>query len=729
LDQLRGGRCIFSRKNRTHVCLSISGRGPSPVVLRPELEKETDTERRPLGPVWAIAPTHAQRPDRTGRVSLQVSAGGTAGSAVRGPIGRSVVNAAVMSTLAVVATFANHSAAVGAGPAAQAVRMIAALPARCPDGTAFVAAAGAGLGFGKLVVSAQQGHALSPLVDAQSGLSLVADVRIDNRDDLRAQLALAAQATDAEIVMAGFRRWGEQVVHRLIGDFAFAVWDEGRRRLFAARDPFGVRPLVYRVLQDRVLVASDVEQILAVDPSARQVDDASVVDLLLYRRISAERTYWEPIKNVPAGHSLSVDARGGGDSARPAAVRIARWWFPAVPVDPIRDERAGLEEFRQVFARAVSDRLRSDHPILIHLSGGFDSSVIALVAGQLGALAPLLAVGAVHPGLACDESVYINATAARLPYPFESWDGTQPDLIDLENPCLAGPGLRIPRTNGSARDLTIAARQGARVVLEGLGGDGMHPVWDVVRDFAAAGRWDLVLRATVLAQARSWRSRARLSWTAIKRLAPQRLRRWRGHLRRAPAPPAWLAPEFHGLVAAGPESAGAGLAEHVSTIGAGGAARLYEFMRPLSVQLVNNEQRAFAEIGTECRCPFLDVRLLALMDRLPLSSWRPPLYQRRLHAVAYADLLPTEVRTRQRKTVFASAVANRLRIAAPTAISMLSARQTLLSSRFLVPPPRELVERGCAVAGAIAGSNSDSSWQECALALNVAALEAWLRIV
>jgi asparagine synthase (glutamine-hydrolysing) len=621
-----------------------------------------------------------------------------------------------MSIVSAVVTFAD---APGLGATAR--DMLAVLPRRMPDGLAVAEAPGAALGMGKLVVSAQQGHAAQPLRDAEAGLTLVADARIDNRDDLRAELGLPAAATDAELILAGYRRHGPAVVKRLIGDFALIVWDERRRTLFAARDPFGVRPLVHCQIGDRLLLASDPEQIVAVEPRARVVDDDSAVDFLLFRWTSPTRTFFRPIANLPAGHQLHQSAL--------AAPVVQRWWWPERP-QRIADPQESLAEFRRVFSRAVTDRLRTDHPALVHLSGGFDSTAIALMAGQAvrGGVhtRPVRAVGAVHPGLSTDEAPLMHATAARLPFPLETWDGTKPDPLDLETPHLAGPCTRVPRTNGTAEDLRMCERDGARVILAGLGGDSLHPTWDVLRDLLAERRLGALVRATLGAEGQTWKMRRAFAWKGLKVVAPARLRAFRQSLRQsAPAPaPAWLAPAFH----AHAQAPAPPFEDFTAEVGAAGAARLREFARPLSVHLISNFQRAAADAGAECRAPFLDTRVAAAADRVALSVWRPPYYRHRLHALAFADVLPPELRALKAKIVFTGAVMNCLRASEARVRARLSGG-ALRVDRYLTEPGSQFGLRLLAALTRASRRDEREAWTDSALVWSLATLEAWLRIV
>ncbi len=612
-----------------------------------------------------------------------------------------------MSILAVVAAWADDPARRD-----RARRMIEPLAERAPDGRASVEAPGAALAFGKLVVSRRQGHAAQPLSDAAAGLYLVADVRIDNRDELRPTLGLPAAATDAELVLAGYRQWGVALPDHLVGDFAFAVWDARARRLFAARDPFGVRPLYYRRLPDgALLVASDVESILAVDPGAWKVDDQAVIDHLLSAWPSPERTFWEPIRALPAGHALLASA---------ADCQVQRWWRPPAVPAILADHETCYRELRRRLRQAVADRLDADHPVLVHLSGGFDSTAIATLAGTIEARAPLRAVGAVYPGLGCDESLYMDAVRARLPYPTEYWDGTRPLSLDLDAPALAGPGLRTCLNDGTRGDQEIARREGARAVLSGLGGDVWQPCNESQRDYLRRGHWRQLWQAAFMRPGMSWGGRARVLRWSLGQETPEAIRALGRRLRRrapAAAPP-WLArPATRDPLPPAPEAQALARSHGLAQ-----ARRLLDLGGPRPVHALARMQVVAAANQVEMRFPFLDVRLVDLLWRLPLTIWGPPGYPARLHPLVLRDLLPPEVTSRRWKTDFSAALAAR----AALAWRALRARSD--------PPGHLLLERYCRGShiAALAGADLPQSplkadrWSEI---WRLAVLEAWLEMV
>src|SRR5690349_10757462 len=129
---------------------------------------------------------------------------------------------------------------------AEIVGMLDVIPHRSRDGRAAWSAGGVGLGHATRHFTPEDRHERWPLLSPEGRLSVVADARLDNREELAAALDLGRHErgffTDGELILAAFRRWGDDCAARLLGDFAFAVWDAERRLLFLARDHFGAKP-------------------------------------------------------------------------------------------------------------------------------------------------------------------------------------------------------------------------------------------------------------------------------------------------------------------------------------------------------------------------------------------------------------------------------------------------------------------------------------------------------
>jgi asparagine synthase (glutamine-hydrolysing) len=265
-------------------------------------------------------------------------------------------------------------------PAEEALleRMAGAAAHRGPDGRGYWRHGKVGLGLLSLQLGPESVDVAEPV--SRDGLVLVADARIDNRNELIPMLRQAGQLrlevpSDFDIILAAYGAWGMACAAHLIGDFAFAVWDGPRERLFAARDPMGMRPLYYREEAHRFLFASEVKQILALPDVPAQVFEPALLAHIAGPYGRPEWSFYQGIRQLPAGNALVADSRGA---------RVRRFWEP----DPAaciryRHEAEYAEHFRSLFEEAVACRMRSHRPVGLLLSGGVDSGSIAAMAGLL----------------------------------------------------------------------------------------------------------------------------------------------------------------------------------------------------------------------------------------------------------------------------------------------------------------------------------------------------------
>jgi asparagine synthase (glutamine-hydrolysing) len=265
--------------------------------------------------------------------------------------------------------------------------MLAAAAHRGRDGSGEWRDGGVALGHLATWTTPESVQERQPLVDGD--LVLVADARIDNRADLLRLLDLAGNGssvvtTDADLILAAYRRWGVDCAAKLVGDFAFALWDKAERRLFAARDPMGMRALYYRAEPARLLLATEITQILAVPHVPAEIFEPAVAGYLAGGLAAPEWTMYAGILQLPASHALVATEDGH---------RTWRYW----DIDPehrirYRTDAEYEEHFRDVFREAVRARLRSVRPVGLLLSGGLDSGAIASMAGWLLAHEPGVSV-------------------------------------------------------------------------------------------------------------------------------------------------------------------------------------------------------------------------------------------------------------------------------------------------------------------------------------------------
>lgn len=372
---------------------------------------------------------------------------------------------------------------------------------RGPDGHRCWQEGSAFLAHWMLHTTPESLHEQQPLVAPEGDLVLVADARIDNRDELLRALQLrsrdAQPVTDAELILAAYRRWGTACPDRLVGDFAFAIWDRQARRLFAARDGMGVRPFYYLHDGHRFAFATLLPAVRQLPDVPQDIDEEMILHFLAQTLYSEkERTFYQAIRRLPGGHALQVDARG---------LRLWRYWQPDLEQElRFRTEAEYVEAFRACFEEAVRCRLRSAFPIGSQLSGGLDSSSVTSMAAYL--LKPQV----VHAGTAVfdripaaqrariDERKYAEAVIQRFPnlcsHVFQA-DQVSP-LVHLDQ-ILSIYGQPFFSTNyhipvGVAQALKT---HNVRVILSGLDGDSVLTYgWALLADLFYRGQWDQFAR-------------------------------------------------------------------------------------------------------------------------------------------------------------------------------------------------------------------------------------------
>ncbi len=372
---------------------------------------------------------------------------------------------------------------------------------RAPDGVRHHAEGPAGLSHLALDTTPEDSRERQPIADGK--LALTADARVDNREELLRSLRLPKSSTDAEIILASYRRWGEGCAERLVGDFAFCVWDSPRGRLFAARDAMAMRSLHYRAEGRRFLFGTEAKQVLAAPGVPRRVSEPAVGAYLSGCFGPLESSFYEGIEQLAPGHSLVADAGG---------VRVWRHWEPDEGVRiEYSSEDEYAEHFREVFTESVRARMRSAKPVGLFLSGGMDSGSVASVAGRMARLGGVSAPSfrayswAFDDFPECDERHISRGITGRYRIP------------DVDVPVSEGWPLKDYPAHGPDADepyigvyqalieraLAMARSDGTGVVLSGDRGDLM--VGDIAFDHMGllrAGRFG-ELRAELAAHSRS----------------------------------------------------------------------------------------------------------------------------------------------------------------------------------------------------------------------------------
>ena len=241
-----------------------------------------------------------------------------------------------------------------------------------------------------------------PMTDG-SGNWITYNGEIYNYLELRTELGEArfTTASDTEVILRAYQRWGVDCLDHLRGMFSFALWDEAGSTLFCARDRAGIKPFYYATVDGRFYFASEAKALLPFLP-AIETDVDALKDYLAFQACLDGKTLFRHVRELPAGHALTV---------RSGSLSVRRFWDVTFEPDVERPGEVVIEELRERMWDAVRLHLRSDVPVGVYLSGGLDSSIITSLAADLhpGGLSAFTGKFALGP--AYDESRYARELA------------------------------------------------------------------------------------------------------------------------------------------------------------------------------------------------------------------------------------------------------------------------------------------------------------------------------
>lgn len=356
-------------------------------------------------------------------------------------------------------------------------RMLTSIVHRGPDGSGTEVNDHWSLGMRRLaIIDPEAGR--QPIY-GESGVCIVFNGEIYNAPELRPALEakghrFTTDHSDTEVILRGYEEWGTDVVHHLIGMFAFAIWDPTRNELFVARDRLGIKPLYYTEAGGRFAFASELKALFQ-DPAVPRREDADAVYRFLLFRVhdDGEQTFFAGVKRLLPGHWMIV----GDDGIR----KIEQYWNPEVNPEfaSSQSDDAYAAEFAARFETVVRRHLLSDAPVGVPLSGGLDSSgVVCTMARLMRQGADLHTDGTLHtfsalyPGQSIDESEYIHEVERYVgstphyshPAVDEFWAEIMQWIWFQEEPTIAS----APYAYYSVYRL---ASEHVKVMLSGNGGD------------------------------------------------------------------------------------------------------------------------------------------------------------------------------------------------------------------------------------------------------------------
>ncbi len=344
-----------------------------------------------------------------------------------------------------------------------------------PDGSQLICDGPLGLGALAMQVTAEDRLDAQPLADPDTGVLLVTDLRLDNREELAGALDIAAARLaglpDSAVLLAAYLRWGEDCATQLVGDFAFAIWDPRSRRLTLGRDHMGQRQVFFHRGDGFLAFATEMKGLWALPDVPRALYDPGVAVnfLRLWHRRAPGQTKFEGIRGLPAASLLTLEADG--------TTRERRYWAPRPAQAQLgREDAYYVQAYREVLAEAVACRVRrTTRPCGLLLSGGFDSAAIAGLAKPpagplIGAVSAARDPDATGP---LSARRWVELCARDMPHLEVRYLTRRGRSIfsNLERTLLTCDGqISVPRYVHDELYAAVAAG-GARLVMNGEGGD------------------------------------------------------------------------------------------------------------------------------------------------------------------------------------------------------------------------------------------------------------------
>ena len=357
-------------------------------------------------------------------------------------------------------------------------RMGGTLAHRGPDGRSIAVDGTVGLGHCLLRVNQEDLLEAQPLFDRDAGVTLVADCRIDNREELARIFGIGAAELrgmpDSALILRAYSKWGEACAEHLLGDFCFAAWDVRAQKLVIGRDHMGQRCVAYHRGAHFFAFATEIKALWALPDVPRELDETQLASFLLVApRAFRGRTLYEDIFALGGGSTLTVRATG--------ELSLRRYWEPhGDPAHRHRDENYYVENYRRVFAAAVECRVRRlIAPPSLRFSAGYDTAAIAGLCGPVlsGKGRKLIAVSSVlaedyRGSLSCPRR-WVDVCRRHMPHLDVRYFVRSGENFFTGLDQAFGTADGIPEITHYAIDALFreAAGAGSRLVMDGFLGD------------------------------------------------------------------------------------------------------------------------------------------------------------------------------------------------------------------------------------------------------------------
>lgn len=491
---------------------------------------------------------------------------------------------------------------------------------RGPDDEGYYIDGPLGLGFRRLsIIDLAGGH--QPMSDQEKSVWVVFNGEIYNFPELKRELEeyghVFRTRSDTEVIVHGYKQWGDEVLNRLNGMFGLAIWDARQKRLILARDAFGIKLLYYRIEGKRLYFGSEMRAVRATMADRAELEPTSLNLFLRYRYTPSPYTIVKGIRKLAPGTKLTIQN---------GCYELSRWYrFKPVPFAPAKSRREATEELSALYQGAMRRQLISDVPVGLLLSGGIDSALLLALMNLNGKNWPTYTIG-YGSSFADDELSDAAETArtlaskhTRVTLARSTFEETLPRIVQsLEEPIAASS--IVPMYFVCER-----ARQDVKVALVGQGPDELFGGYRRHIGVRYSALWAGLpgwMRAPISSTIAALPRNEMLKRGAYSLVIPDRMRRYQQVLSLLPGNR--IDELFHdGLL-----DACAGdkilecweeLAELSAETDELGGLQFLEVRSTLPDELLMYADKLSMAHGLELRVPYLDKEIVEYVERLPAN--------------------------------------------------------------------------------------------------------------
>jgi len=541
---------------------------------------------------------------------------------------------------------------------------------RGPDDEGYYLSGPLGLGFRRLsIIDLASGH--QPMSDQEESVWVIFNGEIYNFLELRRELESFGHVfrtnSDTEVIVHGYKRWGDEVLNKLNGMFGLAIWDHRKKRLVLARDPFGIKLVYYRISGGELYFGSEIRAVRAAMPDRAEVDPNSLNLFLRYRFTPSPFTIFKGVNKLAPGTKL-VAENGGCE--------ITRWYqFKPVPFAPTKSPDEAREELLTLYQRAIRRQLISDVPVGLLLSGGIDSGLLLALMNLNGSSWPTYTVG--YGSSYADDELADGAETARALASKHTSVRITKSIFDDALPKIVA-ALEEPIAASSVVPMYFVcqrARQDVKVALVGQGPDELFGGYRRhlgVRYGELWGHLPSWMRGSISSAITALPRNETLKRGVASLAAPDRMRRYQNVLSILPGD------QVEDLFRDGVLACGSGdsiLECWASLIGLMtdtdelGGLQFLEVRSTLPDELLMYADKLSMAHGLELRVPFVDKEIVEYVERLPANLKVRNGSRKWLHRQVCGSYLPESFLKRRKRGFAGNVVDNWFRDAADSKMS------------------------------------------------------------